>query len=140
MPERFTSLSLREFLSVFALSSLITKSMAGELLESQPAAIRKILHVDMDAFYASFEQRDDPALRGKPLVVAWKEKRSVVCAASYEARKFGVRSEMPAVTAERLCTHAVFVPPDLIVIVRKAPALVPGMDSTATTVCADGLF
>jgi DNA polymerase-4 len=110
--------------------------MAGELLESQPAAIRKILHVDMDAFYASVEQRDDPALRGKPVVVAWKEKRPVVCAASYEARKFGVRSAMPAVTAERLCTHAVFVPPDFTVIVRKAPALVPGMDSTATSVCA----
>ena len=86
--------------------------MAGELLETQPAALRKIVHVDMDAFYASVEQRDDPALRGKPVVVAWKGKRSVVCAASYEARKFGVRSAMPAVTAERLCPQAVIVPPD----------------------------
>jgi DNA polymerase-4 len=86
--------------------------MAGELLETQPAALRKIVHVDMDAFYASVEQRDDPALRGKPVVVAWKGKRSVVCAASYEARKFGIRSAMPAVTAERLCPRAVFVPPD----------------------------
>jgi DNA polymerase-4 len=73
---------------------------------------RKIIHVDMDAFYASVEQRDNPELRGRPVVVAWRGKRSVVCAASYEARRFGVRSAMAATHAERLCPEAVFIPPD----------------------------
>jgi DNA polymerase-4 len=83
----------------------------GPSEDEEAQGLRKIIHVDMDAFFASVEQRDHPDLRGKPVAVGFAGGRGVVAAASYEARKFGVRSAMPSITAQRLCADLTFVPP-----------------------------
>src|SRR5271170_4806369 len=102
------------FMDAVNLSSMHQKEsrIAASVVLGCAAMFRVIFHLDMDAFYASVEQRDEPGLRGRPVIVgAPPTQRGVVCAASYEARKFGVRSAMPSATAGRLCPNGVFVRP-----------------------------
>ena len=90
---------------------------------------RVIFHLDMDAFYASVEQRDSPSLKGRPVVVgASPNRRGVVCAASYEARAFGVRSAMSSRAAQQLCPHAVFIPPRINAYVEESHAIMSLLD------------
>src|SRR5262249_53916129 len=84
---------------------------SAEATAVERRAVRKVIHIDMDAFYAWVEQRDNPELRGKPVAVGGSEARGVVAAASYEARRFGVRSAMPSITAKRKCPELIFVRP-----------------------------
>jgi len=105
---------------------------------------RVIFHLDMDAFYASVEQRDQPALRGRPVIVgAPPTQRGVVCAASYEARKFGVRSAMPSVTAGRLCPKGVFVRPRMDAYreeSRRIMEIVAGLGATVEQMSVDEAY
>src|SRR5437868_14642921 len=96
---------------------------------------RVIFHLDMDAFYASVEQRDDPALQAKPVIVgAPPTQRGVVCAASYEARKFGVRSAMPTVTAGCLCPEGIFVRPRMDAYKQESREIMRIVADTGATV------
>src|SRR5437016_4405258 len=96
---------------------------------------RVIFHLDMDAFYAAVEQRDNPALRGKPVIVGGPPtQRGVVCAASYEARKFGVRSAMPSVTAGRLCPNGIFVRPRMECYQKESELIMQLVGATGAVV------
>ncbi len=112
-----------------------------------PAGPRTILHVDMDAFYAAVEQRDDPRLRGKPVIVGADPRggrgRGVVSTASYEARRFGVGSAMPISTAYRLCPHGVYVPVDMpkyAAVSREVMAILRGFTNAVEPLSIDEAF
>src|SRR3984957_11425379 len=113
------------------------------MLPTMGEAVRKIIHVDMDAFYASVEQRDNPDLRGKPVAVGHGARRGVVAAASYEARQFGVHSALPSVTALRKCPELIFVPPRFEVyrsVSRQVQAVFAEFTELIEPLALDGPF
>ena len=95
---------------VHACAGCTTEDPNGHVSD-EPTRQRKIIHIDMDAFFASVEQRDNPELRGNPIAVGGSRERGVVAAASYEARAFGVHSAMPSASAKRKCPNLIFVKP-----------------------------
>lgn len=95
---------------------------------------RAVLHVDMDAFFASVEQRDRPELRGKPIVIGGTGRRGVVSTASYEARKYGVKSAQPTAVAQRLCPHAIFLPPRMSAYVEASKIIMAVLGRFSPTV------
>src|SRR5262245_10746956 len=111
-------------------------ALANELpRHKMPPMARVILHVDMDAFFASIEQRDHPAYRGKPVIVGSPpNQRGVVCAASYEARKFKVRSAMPSRTAGKMCPHGIFVRPRMDVYRAESAMIMEILRSFTSTI------